>query len=161
MSFSDLSDMLWHERELLDTLLYRLECERLILTVGMTDRLGRATAEVEAAMAQIASTEIGRAADSQSVALELGLAPDAPLGAVADAAPEPWKQILTDHREAFIQLTSAIAAASHGNRDILAAVHHATQETLASLRENLGTYDQHGASSIPARTDARIVDKSL
>jgi FlgN protein. len=161
MALADLSDVLWHERGLLDTLLYRLECEHLIVSAGMTDRLGRATDEVEQALAAISTAEIGRAADSELVATEFGLAPDAPLGALADAAPSPWDQILRDHRDAFLQLTTAITAASRGNRDILAAAHHATQETLASLHENLGTYDQHGASSAHLSTDAHIVDTSL
>ena len=42
--------ILWRERELLDTLLYRLEVEQLVLASGRTDRLMRAAQDVESTL---------------------------------------------------------------------------------------------------------------
>ncbi len=43
----DLSLILWRERELLETLLYKLEQEQLVLASGRTRWLARAAREVE------------------------------------------------------------------------------------------------------------------
>jgi hypothetical protein len=47
MSLPDLAAVLWRQRDLLERLTYRLECEQLLLAAGRTRWLAVATSEVE------------------------------------------------------------------------------------------------------------------
>ncbi len=57
----DLSLILWRERELLDTLLYKLEIEQLVLAGGRSRWLPSAAREVETVLDAIRETELLRA----------------------------------------------------------------------------------------------------
>ena len=67
------------------------------------------------------------------VAAELGLSPDASLGELADAAPDPWSDLLHQHRKAFLMLTSEIRALADVNRDLLTAGQRAARETMLAF----------------------------
>ena len=56
-----LSQILWRERELLETLLFKLEEEQMVLAGGRTRWLARAAREVENVLDTIRETEILRA----------------------------------------------------------------------------------------------------
>ena len=77
MGLSELSGVLWRERQLLELLLFKLEEEQLILTSGKTQWLGHATREVESVLDQIRGVELGRAVEAEDAALALGLEPGA------------------------------------------------------------------------------------
>ena len=62
MSMPDLAAILWRQRELLERLVYRLECEQLLLAAGRTRFLATATGEVEALLDELAVVEVQRAA---------------------------------------------------------------------------------------------------
>ena len=47
MSLTEVSSILWRERELLELLLFKLEEEQLLLAAGRSRWLGHATREVE------------------------------------------------------------------------------------------------------------------
>ena len=160
MGVADLSAVLWRERQLLELLLFKLEEEQLVLSSGRTRWLGHATREVEQVLAQIRTAELGRAMEADDAALELGVAPGSGLLALARAAPEPWGDLLTSHREAFLALTAQIQELAHGNRDLLTTSHRATQETILGLQESHHTYDPRGAAST-ASVGARLLDESL
>lgn len=160
MSLRALSDLLWRERDLLEALVYKLEVEQLILAAGRTARLPIAAREVEEVLERIRTAELGRATEVAAVAGELGLGPDATLLQIAEVAPAPWDGILTDHRTSFIRLTNEVATVAESNRDILTAAHHATQETLMSLRESVETYDERGTTR-RGSADAHMLDESL
>ena len=68
-----LSQILWRERELLETLLFKLEEEQMVLAGGRTRWLTRAAREVENVLDTIRETEILRAVAAEEVAAELGL----------------------------------------------------------------------------------------
>lgn len=155
-----LSDLLWHERDLLESLHYRLEVEQLILSSGRTEHLPIAAREVEEVLARTRQAELARAAEVAAVAGELGLADGASLLEIADAAPAPWDGLLREHRSAFLTLTTEIATVAQSNRDLLASVHHATQETLMSLHESGEVYDERGTTS-RGSSHARMIDESL
>jgi hypothetical protein len=160
MTLQTLSTFLWHERDLLDQLLYRLQVERLVLDAGLADRLPMATRDVENSLARMRTAELGRATAVDDVIRDLGLPPEATLAQIADRADSPWQGLLREHREALVALTAAVRDAAHDNQEVLAAAHHAAQETLMSLQESLGTYDEHGASQTPPSA-AQIVDTSI
>lgn len=159
MALNALSAVLWHERQLLELLLFKLEEEQLVLSSGRTQWLGHATREVESVLDQIRTAELGRSAEADAAARELGLAEGASLFDLAKHAPSPWDELLTEHHAAFVSLTDQINGLAESNRDLLATSHRATQETLMSLQESVQTYDPRGAAA--TTTDSVLLDQAL
>src|SRR5690349_19779762 len=159
MAMEDLSSVLWHERELLETLAYKLEVEQLVLAGGRTHWLAAAAREVESILERIREIELLRAVEVEAVAEVLGLEPNASLHQIADACDEPWTSIWLDHREAFTMITTQIQQLSVSNRELLTAGYHAAQATLLSLTEGAGTYRADGAVDAGRRTS--LLDRSL
>lgn len=159
MAMEDLSSVLWHERELLETLAYKLEVEQLVLASGRTHWLAAAAREVENVLDRIRDVEVLRAVEVEGVAQELGLEPNASLQEIAAASDEPWGSIWLDHREAFTMVAAQIRQLSESNRDLLTAGYRAAQATLLSLSEGAGTYGSDGAVATDRR--ASLLDRSL
>lgn len=155
-----LSLILWRERELLDTLLFKLEEEQLVLASGRTRWLARAAREVETILGSIRETEALRAVAADEVAERIGLSPNPSLQALIDATQDPWRTILSDHREAFATTTAEIERLAESNRDLITNGFRSARETLLSF-ESTGTgYTQNGkvAATAPA---SRFVDRSI
>ncbi|WZH52116.1 MAG: flagellar export chaperone FlgN [Nocardioides alkalitolerans] len=154
-----LSLVLWRERELLDTLLYRVELEQLVLTSGNARWLARATQDVAAALATLGETELLRAVVADEAAAALGLAPHPSLRALAAHSDEPWATILAEHRDALVALTGTIAERADASRDLIAAGHRAARDALlaataggrASVEVDAGGDRQASASPDTAR----------
>jgi hypothetical protein len=159
MAMEDLSSVLWHERELLETLAYKLEVEQLVLASGRTHWLAAAAREVENVLERIREVEVLRAVEVEAVAEELSLEPNASLSQIAEASEEPWSSIWLDHREAFTMVTAQIRQLSESNRELLTAGYHAAQATLLSLSEGAGTYGSDGAVEADRRSS--LLDRSL
>jgi len=156
-----LSLILWRERELLESLLFKLETERLVLAAGRERWLARAAREVESVLAAIRETEVLRAVAADEAAGDLGLQPNTSLKALAEAADEPWRTMLTDHREAFLRITQEVTALAEVNRDLLTAGHRAAQETLLSLSETTTGYSPTGDPVSASDHQPLLVDRSL
>jgi hypothetical protein len=133
MGLREVSAILWRERHLLELLLFKLDEEQLVLAAGRTRWLPRATREVEMVLEEIRQTELERAVDVSRLAVDLGLAAGASLRQLADAAPEPWQGILTEHRQAFLTLTDEVTALVQTNRELLNRGHKAVRDVLASI----------------------------
>ena len=159
MSMEDLSSVLWRERELLETLLYKLEVEQLVLASGRTHWLAAAAREVENILDRIRDVEVLRAVEVEAVAQELGLESNASLQEIAAASAEPWGSIWLDHREAFIAVTLQITEMSQSNRVLLTAGYQAAQATLLSMTEKASTYEADG--SVGSSPRIGLVDRSL
>ncbi|MFN8195732.1 MAG: flagellar protein FlgN [Nocardioidaceae bacterium] len=112
-----LSLILWRERELLETLLFKLEEERLLLASGRTRWLMRAAQEVETVLQSIRETEILRSVAADEAAASIGLGASPSLRALADSVGEPWHTILVEHRDAFVAVTQEITALADANRE--------------------------------------------
>ena len=110
MTLQDLSSVLWCERDLLETLQYKLEVEQLLLDCGRPHRLTTAAREVEAVVDRIRALEVLRALEVDVLAVERGLAPDPSLHDIAASCADPWHTIWHDHRAALIAVTSEITA---------------------------------------------------
>lgn len=160
MTLNGLSEALWRERRLLELLLFKLEEEQLVLTSGRTRWLAQATREVESVLEEIRSAELARAVEVEEVATALGVPTTSGLSELADAAPEPWDELLRTHRDAFASLTAEIGRLADDNRELLAMSHRATQETLASLEDTARTYDGSGLRS-PEPTGAQLIDRAI
>src|SRR3954451_9668264 len=115
MGMSQLSELLWSERHLLELLLFKLEEEQLVLTSGRTRWLGHATREVEDVLDQIRHAELGRLAEVVAVAAELALPAVSALLTLAEQPPAPWDDLNMAHRYAFVPLTADLRQRADGN----------------------------------------------
>jgi hypothetical protein len=155
-----LSLVLWRERELLEELHYRLEVEQLVLSSGRSRWLAHATRDIDHLLSTIRETEVLRsvAADAAAAAFEMDA--NRSLAALAEAADDPWRTILTEHRDAFVQLTHEITRLADSNKHLISAGYRSARETLLSLGDSVDGYAADGtATADPLRN--RLVDRSL
>ena len=160
MSLDELSTILWRERELLETLLYRLETEELVLAGGRSRWVGRAARDVEAVLDQIRGAELGRAIEADAAAREVGIPEGSSLLEIAEAAPSPWDEMLRGHHLALTDITAQITTLSHLNRELLASSVRATKEALLGIDESMREYSAKGTSS---HTDGKafLLDEAI
>jgi hypothetical protein len=160
MGLTDLSSILWREREMLELLLFKLEEEQLVLASNRSRWLAHATREVEMVLDQIRRTEVVRAAEVEAIGVELGLGQNVSLTAIADAVPVPWGELLHQHRKAFLLLTAEIGALAEANRDLLTTGQRAVRETLLSVTGSVQTYSRRG-ETVAAGGRARLIDEAM
>jgi len=156
-----LSQILMRERELLDTLLFRLETEQMVLASGRTRWLMRAAREVEQVLATIRETEILRAVAADAVATSIGLAYNPSLRVLAESADEPWRTILGEHHTAFVTVTQEIGALADANRDLITAGYRSARETLMSLDGGPEGYGSDGSAVTVSDHRQRLLDWSI
>ena len=156
-----LSQILMRERELLDTLLFKLEVEQMVLASGRTRWLMRAARDVENVLATIRETEILRSVAADQVAASIGLQSNPSLRALAESVEEPWRTIYSEHHEAFVSVTGEIAALAETNRDLITAGYRSARETLMSLDGGPEGYGADGAAVTVTDHRQRLVDWSL
>ena len=155
-----LSLVLWHERELLETLQYRLEVEQLVMATGQTRWLANAAREVEAAVEQLREMELLRAVAADEAATAVGLDPNPSLAALIEAAEEPWRSILTDHRDAFAAMGEEIQRIAATNRALIANGLRAAHESLLGTPAGGQLYTAAGAATSDGARPA-VLDRSL
>lgn len=156
-----LSLVLWRSRELLETLLYRLEVEQLVLASGRTTWLMRAARDVEAILQTLRETEVLRAMAADEAATRVGCPPNPSLRELAEASPEPWRTLLLEHREAFATVTRQVMEMADANRALLTSGYRSARETLLTLGEaTTQTYSPDG-SAVSGAAAPRLVDRSL
>ncbi len=162
MSLTEVSSILWRERELLELLLFKLEEEQLLLAAGRSRWPGHATREVEMFLDEIRRAELGRAVEVEAVAATLGLGSGVSLRELAEHAPAPWDDILREHRNAFLSASQEITALAKANRDLLTAGFRAARETLLSLggEPEVATYSPDGQSVQRAR-GPRLLNEAI
>ena len=156
-----LSQILWRERELLETLLFKLEEEQLVLATGRTRWLSRAAREVENVLETIRETEVLRAVVADEAAAALGLDHNPSLRSLAASVEEPWRSLLLDHDEAFPTLTHEIAALADANRELITTGYRSARETLLSFGEGTEAYAADGSAVHVSDTRRRILDWSI
>jgi flagellar biosynthesis/type III secretory pathway chaperone len=160
IALANVCSALWRIRELLDLLTFKLETEQVLVAAGRSRWLGRATHEVELVLEEIRHAELSRTIELGEVTEALGLDPEISLLELAQAAPVPWDDVLTDHRERLISATAEISALADTNRELLDSSYHALQEALGLLSPTPepSTYTADGATS--PRTTSRLFDQS-
>lgn len=133
MSLPDLAAVLWRQRDMLERLSYRLECEQLLVASGRTRWLSLATSEVESQMEELRVVEMQRAAIADAVAVEVGLEPGATLEHLAAAVQPPWTEVLLEHRQALVTLTGELATLAEANKHLLMSGVSAIQAALGAV----------------------------
>jgi hypothetical protein len=147
MGFSEVSTLLWRERDALQLLLFKLVEEQLIVSAGQTRWLAQANDEVEAALDQLRGTEVLRAAEVDAIADELGLSVAPTLAELEVLASEPWATLFAEHRHALLQLVAEVEGTTGHNRVLLAAGARSVRQTLLSVTDTVQTYDSHGSAA--------------
>src|SRR3954452_10372522 len=162
MALSEVSNILWRERQLLELLLFKLEEEQLVLAAGRTRWLNQATREVEMVLVEIKRAELERSMAVDEVAAQLGLPAGASLRSLSEAAPAPWSGILDQHRRAFLGATQEVVALAQLNRDLLTRGQRATREALSWLGDaDTDTYSATGSAATSVRVGPRLVNGAL
>jgi len=161
MALSDVSNILWRERQLLELLVFKLEEEQLVLAAGRTRWLAHATREVESVLVEIKRVELERAMQVAAAGRELGLTGSPTLRELATLTPSPWDGIFSEHRRALLTLAQEIDTITKSNRELLQRGHQAAREALVAMGEiDIEAYDARG--TLPDRSLAlRIVDEAI
>jgi len=164
VDLSGLSSLLWRERDILDNLLFKLDVQQLLLMSGRAAWLVRASAEIETALEQVRIIELERAVRFERVAGELDLPASPSLSAIAEAAEEPWKSLLTEHYEAFLELATRIQSITSLNRELASSAQLATEAILSGIQGEsepvLHLYAQTGTAEKVDRKSV-FVDEGL
>lgn len=166
MSLPDLAAVLWRQRELLELLAYRLECEQLMLAGGRTRWLPAATTEVETLLDELRVIEMQRAAVSDAAARQFGLPVGATLEELAGTAQPPWTEVLIEHRNALISISGELRVLAEASRSMTAAGLNAVEQTLATLGARDGAtsqgYDARGRTDrISGQGRSVVIDRAL
>ena len=143
--YTDLADLLWGEREVLEQLLFELTVEQLVVGSGQARWLPLANRRLNQALEQLRAIEISRSIESDGICDDLGLPTSASLAEIAAAAAPPWDSILLEHRQALLALAAEVRELTDQNRRLLDAAARSVRETLASITASVGTYDASGA----------------
>ncbi|HWS44509.1 MAG TPA: flagellar protein FlgN [Acidimicrobiia bacterium] len=161
MALSDVSNILWRERQLLELLVFKLEEEQLVLAAGRTRWLAHATREVESVLGEIKRIELERAMQVAEAGRELGLSGAPTLRELAALTSAPWDGIFAEHRRALLALAQEIDAITKSNRELLQRGNQAARDALVAIGEiDIEAYDARG--SLPDRSLAlRIVDEAI
>jgi hypothetical protein len=165
VSLPDLAAVLWKQRELLERLVYRLECEQLLLAAGRSRWLATATTEVEGVLTEVSVVEMQRASLADAACRELGLPLGSTLESLAGAAQPPWTQVLLDHRQVLVALTGELSQLAEANQHLMAAGMKAVENTLEQLgyteRGQSEGYDARGRRGLAAPNTWAVVDRTL
>ena len=149
MGLSDVSNILWRERQLMELLLFKLEEEHLVLASGRERWLSHATREVETVLSEIKRVELDRSIAVESAAAEVGLGSQPTLKDLSEHATGPWTRIFDEHRKALLELAGEIDTMAGANRELLARGEKAARDALIALGEVEGstnTYSPNGFS---------------
>lgn len=157
---SELSSVLWREREVMHLVLFKLTTERLVVSAAETRWLAAANRELEGVLEQLRHIEVLRAVESDALAEQWGLPSDATLSVLAQSVDEPWSVILAEHRDALLQLAAEIADAVDLNRQLLEAGDRSIRETLISITSSAGTYDANGVADTPRARLSRLDEQA-
>jgi hypothetical protein len=146
MSLSEVSNILWRERRLLDFLVFKLEEERFVLESGRMRWLTHAMREVEKVLEQINRLELERAMAVAGTSRELRTSDAPSLREMAAIAAPPWDGIFAAHRSALLLLVCEIDAIAESNSERLQHGQLAALEALAAPGEiDINTDDASAA----------------
>ena len=131
MGLSELSNLLWRERQLLDLLQFKLEEECLLLETGRSRWLSHAARETELVVDEIGRAELARALELAAVGPAFDLGPQPTLGDLAAAAPSPWSALFAAHRDALRLAGREVVETASRSRNLL---ERGREDTMRMLR---------------------------
>ena len=148
-----LAETLWEERLVVEQLLYRLTCAKLLLSADEQRFVTRAIDEVEDEITRLREVELLRAGVVQEVAESAGgTIGDLSLGDLARDTPGPWPRIFGDLRTAFRGLAEEIEATTAVNRALASSALTRVRDSIDALSgadTTATTYTSDGLTSVP------------
>jgi hypothetical protein len=159
-----LADTLWAERQVVEFLLYKLVTAKLLLAADERRFVSHALGEVERVVGALRDAELRRSVALEQFARERRMRPDdVTLDWLASHTPPPWREVFTDHRDAFGTLAAEIEETSAENRHLASAGLSQIQQTIEELtgpQTASGTYDANGRARPmtvgPVRLDSAL-----
>ncbi|HEY5172696.1 MAG TPA: flagellar export chaperone FlgN [Acidimicrobiia bacterium] len=118
MVLSDVSNILWRERQLLELLVFKLEEEQLVLAAGRSRWLAYAAREVAKVRGETKGVGLERAVLVAGAGRDLGLSGSPTLRELAGRTSSPWDGIFAGHRHALLTLAQEIDAIASSNDEI-------------------------------------------
>ncbi len=159
MSLSEVSNILWRERRLLELLAFKLEEEQMVVASGRTRWLPDASREVETIVDEIKRAELERAMAITS-ATRPGGYDTSSLRELSLLAPAPWDAIFTEHRCALLLLVQEIRSITDCNRDLLPSGRRGSYDACFTLGDVDPDFDD--ASPAPPRSGLlRSLDEAI
>lgn len=147
VGLSELSNLLWRERQLLDLLQFKLEEECLLLEADRSRWLAHAGREVELVVDEIGRAELARAVELATVAPEHGLGPQPTLGDLARTLPPPWDSLFAAHREALCLAGREVQETAERTRTLLKRGREETVRALRALTEDAAGKEMTGSGA--------------
>ena len=147
MSLSEISNILWRERRLLELLAFKLEEEHLVLASGQTRWLTRASGEVDAIVDELKHVRLERAIGLADLSDELGVSDAPTLRELAAAAPPPWDGICAEHGRALETLS----------REIETITRRAAERSRPPGEIDIVTVDREAAAALRGIPDRSLV----
>lgn len=146
-----LAETLWEERHVVEHLLFRLTCAKLLLAADEQRFVPNAIDEVEQTVDRLRQVELLREGVVDEVSRAVGLsAGGLSLGDLAEHTPSPWNEVFADHRRAFLALAEEIENTTAANRTLasqaLGRVRTAIDKLSGSAPAS-STYDRAGHAS--------------
>jgi hypothetical protein len=149
MDANEVSAVLWHERELLELLCWKLEIVQLLLAAENNGALPHVIVEIEHAAKRLRVTELDRSVKVS--AFQRGSKETPTLSDLASQAPAgPWGDLLAEHLEAMAELTTRIQRLRKTTAAFLTAQAHANMDEYRGLQEKAGpeSRNQEGEEAV-------------
>ncbi|UUT36049.1 flagellar protein FlgN [Microbacterium elymi] len=117
MGTNELSMRLWHERELLEMLLFKLEVQAAAWPPETVAGCISPRTRSSRCWTGLRTTGIARVVDAATVAEEWGAPEGATLRELVEHAPtDPWRDVFTDHLRVLTQLVAEIGQLARRQR---------------------------------------------
>ena len=106
----ELIGTLARERDSLEGLLFRLTSARHLLQTGSTRFLARVAHDIERTAELVREAELRRASVTDAVLTALGRPGGGTMRELVERAPDPYRSVLDDHRQAMGRLAAEVGA---------------------------------------------------
>ena len=161
-TLQELTRALWQQRRMLERVRYHLKVQELVLAGDNDWMLTFAINDVEEAIRRVSEIEAARVELTQDLGFALGLGSNPSLQDLVAAAPDPYNEMLDEHRTAFLELASEITSISLNGRAQLQRGLDLTRSVTAAVfgDQGDGGYDASGAV-VRGSAERRLVDRSL
>ncbi len=145
--FAELVEVLDAEKVILEELVLGVEAEIRFLTSERFDLLAQANRELQRISRRLKDAELYRALAAGELESHLGLEPMAALAAIAQKAPEPWRELLCARRDELVDLTRRLERST----SLLA---RRISDKIGELEEPVKTADMPQSAKGNATTEA-------
>lgn len=158
----DLTRVLWQLRRLLERLQYHLRVQELVVGSGDDELLRHAVDDVQHTLETIAEVEAGRRELTTEIGMSMGIGGDPSLQDLISRAPEPYDEILTEHRDSYLAIVADVTTTSLNGRDQLERGMRLTRQMVSLVMGDSGDggYDAQG-STVPGSAQRSLLDRSL